>query len=402
MSEQLLTALNKIEELNKKFDIIFESDLLIIEKSKLEINRLKSKTRKIYTELRALKSTLKTIDKSFLIKTDPNYLNTINQVNQRIESLVFTLNEDINIPFIKLLEDRLIENKRENLVSQKTYQDIKSILFTESKNRDSEDILKQTEVLISTIIDKSFTKFKDAFEERFTRIEEILEQKKLEQNKQFKNFLGNQHAIIDFLKELENPQDVGNLLTNDVIVNLLNQIHEENLDTNKKLDIIGAEIFKNKCPLTFQIKNAYFKRGLYIVEEDFEIEIEINPQFGAAGFIEYILFNQQPKNCYLEDNKHFTEEYLNFHKLNVEKTYNSEKKIMKLNLFTSQDEGNLQIIIIGTINIENNTFPFMSDTRFHLKRGKIKREKLKTISRIIATFLLKEGTNIAGFFLPPQ
>lgn len=74
---------------------------------------------------------------------------------------------------------------------------------------------------------------------------------------------------------------------------------------------------------------------------------------------------------------------------------------MKLNLFTSQDEGNLQIIIIGIINIENNTFPFMSDTRFHLKRGKIKREKLKTISRIVATFLLKEGTSIAGFFLPP-
>lgn len=402
MSEQLLTALNKIEELNKKFDIIFESDLLIIEKPKLEINRLKSKTRKIYTELRAIKSTLKTIDKSFLIKTDPNYLNTINQVNQRIESLVFTLNEDINIPFIKLLEDKLIENKRENLVSQRTYQDIKSILFTEYKNRDSEDILKQTEVLISTIIDKSFMKFKGVFEERFTRIEDILGQKKLEQNRQFKKFLNNQHAIIDFLKELENPQDVGNLLTNDVIVNLLNQIHEENLDTNKKLDIIGAEIFKNKCPLTFQIKNAYFKRGLYIVEEDFEIEIEINPQFGAAGFIEYILFNQQPKNCYLEDNKCFTEEYLNFHRLNVEKTYNSEKKIMKLNLFTSQDEANLQIIIIGTINIENNTFPFMSDTRFHLKRGKIKREKLKTISRIVATFLLKEGTNITGLFLPPQ
>ena len=402
MPEHLLTVLNKIEELNKKFDSIFESDLLISKKSNLEINRLKSKTITIYTELRAIKSTLKTIDKSFLIKTDPNYFNIINQINQRIESLIFTLNEDINIPFMKLLEDKLIENKGENIISQKTYHDIKSTLFTAYKNRDSEDLLKQIETFFSTIIDKSLSKFKDVLEERFSRIEDILEEKKLEQNRQFKNFLNNQYAIIDFLKELKNPQDVGNLLTNDVIVNLINQIHEESLDTNKKLDIIGAEIFKNKCPLTFQIKKAYFKGGLYIVEEDFEIEIEIFPQFGVAGFIDYILFNQQPKNCFLEDKKCFTEEYLNFYRLNVQKTYNGEKKIMKLNLFTSQDEGNLQIIIIGAINIENNTFPFISDTSFYLKRGKIKREKLKTISRKVVAFLLKEGTDIAGFFLPPR
>jgi len=401
MEEQLLTVINKIEKINFKFDKIFNSNYFFSENAQLKLKKLKLQTKNIYSDLKAIKLTLNTVEKSFLLKTDPNYINIINQINQKIERLILTFNENINIPYLRIIENEFKEIKKKDLLTQPDYQNIKSTLSLEYLDKGTNEIIKQTESLISLTLNRFLTRIDEKINKKFEGIQNKLDEYKIEQFSQFQNILQNQDFVINYLNSLKNPQNINDLLDNELISGLLNQIHDNNLDLNKKLDLIGAEILKNKCRFSFQLQKVYYKKEIYIVEDDFEVQIEIEPMHETQASIENILINQQPKNCFLENKSLFFKKLEKFYKLDINNIYDTEERFLRLNIFAPNNQRNLQIIIKGSMIFSDNSFPFISETFFSIKKGSIKKEKIKTYTKKAFSFILKKGLNVSALFLPP-
>ncbi|MFX0100306.1 MAG: GPP34 family phosphoprotein [Candidatus Hodarchaeota archaeon] len=182
---------------------------------------------------------------------------------------------------------------------------------------------------------------------------------------------------------------------NQTIGLILGNIEKDGLTQTNILELLAGEYFKEKCGFSIIFNDIYEKNDAFIVEDDFNIVVQINPSFNTFGNVKRVLVNFQPKQSYMDGDLIHWEKVDDFYGISIDKRYENPRDVMKINLFPPEDEAIFRIIIIANITYANSVFPFHLEESFLIKRGSIKKEKVKSITRKVLSYILK-GKDVFG------